>query len=365
MVKKFTHAEFVDKAKTRHGDKYDYSMTVFENCMKKVTIMCPIHGEFEQRAWAHINGSGCKKCADAKIRFSTVDFVGKADEIHKNLYDYSCVKYKNNHIPILIKCKIHGNFSQIPSDHLNGSGCSKCKRVDKKNTSDFILRAKAIHKNKYDYSKVEYTNSITKVVIICHKHGEFAQRPVTHLCGCGCSKCSKSHKLNTESFILKAKKVHGGIFDYSKVKYKNCTTKVIIICRTHGEFHQKPSYHLGGSSCPQCVSSVSKLSQLWLDKIGIPESDREKFIRVSKSKYYIVDGLDKKNNTIYEFNGDFWHGNPEVYSPNDFNVVSKKSYKELFKATKRKRSDLEKLGYKVKSIWESEFKLIMFGKNKQ
>ena len=108
-------------------------------------------------------------------------------------------------------------------------------------TYEFIEKAKKVHGDKYDYSKVEYVNSRTKICIICPQHGEFWQTPNAHLMKEGCPKCkgenvSKVNRRTTNEFIEKAKKVHGDKYDYSKVDYKNNSTKVCIICPIHGEF---------------------------------------------------------------------------------------------------------------------------------
>ena len=112
-------------------------------------------------------------------------------------------------------------------------------------TEEFIKKAKEIHGNKYDYSKVEYKNTSTKVCIICPEHGEFWQTPNHHLQGHGCPKCKnekirKRHTHNITIFIEKARKVHGDKYDYSKAEYINASTKVCIICPEHGEFWQTP-----------------------------------------------------------------------------------------------------------------------------
>ena len=74
-------------------------------------------------------------------------------------------------------------------------------------TEEFIQKAKLVHGDKYDYSKVEYVNSHTKINIICPDHGIFEIRPTNHLCGIGCAKCGGNKKLNTNEFIQKAKEV--------------------------------------------------------------------------------------------------------------------------------------------------------------
>ena len=61
------------------------------------------------------------------------------------------------------------------------------------------------HNNKYDYSKVEYVNSSTKVCIICPEHGEFWQTPHKHLSGQGCPKCGGKKKLTQKEAVERAK----------------------------------------------------------------------------------------------------------------------------------------------------------------
>ena len=126
----------------------------------------------------------------------------------------------------------------------------------------FIEKARQIHNDKYDYSKVNYVNSRTKVCIICPEHGEFWQTPHNHLKGYGCAECGKekSHlpKITTEDFIAKSKEIHGNKYDYSKVCYKTSDTKVCIICAEHGEFWQTPSNHMNGSGCPKCANEKRK-----------------------------------------------------------------------------------------------------------
>lgn len=120
---------------------------------------------------------------------------------------------------------------------------------------NFIEKAKEIHGNKYDYSLVDYKNNNTKVKIICPIHGVFEQEPRIHINNkCGCPDCGGTKKSNTEDFIKKAKKVHGDKYDYSKVKYKNARTHVTVICPEHGEFSITPDNHLHGKGCAKCYN---------------------------------------------------------------------------------------------------------------
>ena len=147
-----------------------------------------------------------------------------------------------------------------PVYHISGSICQKCAEINRHNkkrntTEEFIEKAKKVHGDKYDYSKVEYINSQTKVCIICPEHGEFWQKPNGHLNGMGCDKCGGTKTLTTEDFIEKSIKVHGDKYDYSKVEYINYQTKVCIICPEHGEFWQTPHLHLRGTECPKCFKN--------------------------------------------------------------------------------------------------------------
>jgi hypothetical protein len=128
----------------------------------------------------------------------------------------------------------------------------------------FINKANTKHNSHYDYSLVSYINAITKVKIICPKHGEFEQQPNNHLFGQGCIKCMgdnvrKARKFSIESWIDKFRNIHNDIYDYSLVKKFNGSgmmNKIIIICSKHGEFLMRPQSHAKGVNCPQC--NVSK-----------------------------------------------------------------------------------------------------------
>jgi hypothetical protein len=128
------------------------------------------------------------------------------------------------------------------------------KRLTK---DEFIERARKVHGNRYDYSKVEYINNSTNVCIICPVHGEFWQKPHNHINGKGCRKCSDERtrercSYSSKDFVEKAQLIHGDKYDYSKVNYVSAKKKVCIICPIHGEFWQVPNYHIDGCGCPRC-----------------------------------------------------------------------------------------------------------------
>ena len=194
-------------------------------------------------------------------RKTNEEFIEEAVKKHGFKYDYSKVEYKNNHTKVCIICPEHGEFWQIPQDHIKGRGCIKCAGVSKLTTEEFIKKAKEIHGNKYNYSKVVYKSNDEPVCIICPEHGEFWQTPHTHLGGHDCPKCryvkswDTRGRITTEEFIKKARKIHGDKYGYEKTEYKNNRTKVKIHCPKHGYFLQTPSVHLRGNGCPICSES--------------------------------------------------------------------------------------------------------------
>jgi len=285
------------------------------------------------------------------------NFIKRAISKHGDKYDYSKTIYKTATKKVKIVCREHGSFLQKPFNHYyRGQGCPKCgiKKQSKSITTpvgEFIKTATEIHNNKYNYSKVLYTNSRIKVIIICPKHGPFLQTPSNHIHKKhGCSKCNSGVKLELKNYIERAKTIHADIYDYSRVKYVNCYTKIEIICPTHGPFKQDPHSHLRGHGCKKCTTNISKTSQIWLDSLNIPYLLREETIKVY-NKRFIVDGFDPLTSTIYEYNGSFWHGNPKLYNPEDVNKVNNKTFGKLYTNTLEKKAILEGAGYRVVSKW--------------
>ena len=264
MPKKKTKEEFIKEADIIHNYKYNYSKINYINNKTKVCIICPEHGEFWQTPANHLKGANCPKCGCAlRIKNNTKSFkwfLKKANEIHHNKYKYDSTNYINTSTPIIITCPKHGDFVQKPCWHLKGDGCPKCAGNYVLSTEEFIEKAKKIHGNKYDYSKVKYIKSKEKICIICPEHGEFWQTPNEHLMGNGCKKCgykkiSNKVSLTTQVFIERARKIHGDKYDYRKVKYVSTRVPIAIICKKHGIFYQKPNYHLSGCGCPFCNKS--------------------------------------------------------------------------------------------------------------
>ena len=207
-------------------------------------------------------------------KLTTEEFIKKAREEHGDRYDYSKVEYVNSTTKVCIICKEHGDFLQQPSNHLHGIGCPQCgveiRRKKRTHSIDvFLKKAKSIHGDKYDYSKVKYINKRTKVCIVCPTHGDFWQSPGKHLSGQGCEKChrvsiAKQFSLGKEEFVERANRIYDGFYDYSEVNYVNSNTYIKIICPIHGAFEQVPSSHLKGHGCPHCGrKKTAKSKTIW------------------------------------------------------------------------------------------------------
>ena len=340
-MKKVTQEDWIKICKEVHNNKYDYSLVKYTNARDKVDVICHEkdewgneHGVFSIRACNHSSGTGCPKCGK-RYQMSKEEFVRKARQEHGDKYDYSKVDYRKSTDKVCIICPEHGEFWQIASLHIYGSGCPECAKKLSANkrkltTEKFIEKAKKIHCNKYDYSKTDYINNSTKVCIICPEHGVFWQIAGNHLNGEGCPECkrvilSKNQLMSKTAFIKKARKVHGNLYDYSKVDYIGYQKPVEIICGKHGGFKQTPDNHLHGSGCPKCGAMLSKNEREIIEyiksyNIRVIEHDKEQLNGLELDLYL----PDYK--IAIEYNGIYWHneykGKDSNYHLNKLNLCN-------------------------------------------
>jgi len=232
---------------------------------------------------------------------TTKEIVNLCIKTHGKKYDYSLVDYKNSKTKIKIKCNSCLNiFEQLPYNHYGSkNGCPTCysvksRKIQQLSFDDFVKKSRSVHKNKYDYSLVDYVNNRTKVQIKCNSCDNiFSQRPMQHMIGTGCPKCWH------ESYISKPEIE---FLDFLKIKSRQ-----------------------------QCIGEC------------------------------VVDGI--SNNIIYEFLGDYWHGNLNTFDPQKINEILKISFSTLNRKTVRRFKWLSNQGYKIKYIWESDWKKFIKNKN--
>jgi len=272
-----------------HGDKYSYDKAVYINSATKLTITCPIHGDFQMSANKHLAGQNCTKCSN-RIG-DTKEFIRRANLRHNNYYTYEKAEYKSSKEPIVITCPIHGDFEQKAYRHLYGDGCKKCvqeKLIEPvgsrrkytpnqhnlvNNTERFIKAAKEAHGNTYSYDKSVFVDSYTKLTITCHAHGDFEQLPRNHFyLKQGCSTCKRAGYDNT--------KKHGWLYIYkitSDVIGYGITTQPYVRHTTHMEMFKEHKInnvellHLYKSDA-KTIEQVEKVlkQQFSKEKINLP-----------------------------------------------------------------------------------------------
>lgn len=183
-MKKKSHTTFIKELKQLYGNKFDYSKVEYKGTKTPVILICEEHGEFKQTPASLLRGINCTKCTK-KHKLTTKDYIKKLKKLYGNKYEYNKVVYKGTKHNVILICKKHGEFKKRADVLLKGSGCIKCKN----STEVFINKAKKIHGEKYDYTNAEYCKAKEKIKLTCKKHGEFEQLPNDHLDGHGCQKC--------------------------------------------------------------------------------------------------------------------------------------------------------------------------------
>ena len=381
----WTLDRFLTKAIEIHGDKIDYSQVIKEHInghISKVPLKCNIcKHEWSPQVEAHIKGkTGCPSCA-GKAPWTFDRFISKAEEIHGDKIDYS--KVTKEHIKngcksrVPLKCNIcRYEWSPTVSVHINGKfNCPDCAGTAPWTLGRFLTKAKEIHGDKIDYSQVieEHINGYTsKVPLICNVcQYEWSPTISDHINGkCGCPSCAGKAPWSLDRFLTKANEIHGDKIDYSYVTEEHINgrvSKVPLKCNIcKHEWLAPISSHINSESgCPSCVpKGYSKASIEWLKSIELNEGitiqcalspEGEFKIPSPNNRYYRFDGYCISTNTVYEYHGDYWHGNPTIYDPNDINKTIGKSYGELYRKTIERENYIRSLGYNLVVRWETPF----------
>ena len=330
---------FIKNAKKVHGNKFNYSRTIYIHSKKEVEIICPIHESFFVTPNDHLSKKvGCDICGQDRTtravqeRYKDVgkEHLETAKKVHNNIYDYSKVIYTGCDDDVIIGCSKHGDFPMPLYNHaVLKQGCPKCgkesaAKIRSLKLVDFIARSIETHNNLYSYDKVTndtLINGSTIVDIYCKKCKKFfPQQAKIHMAGSGCTICYREQSaidraLTNEEFINRSQKVHGITkYDYSMTEYINNREKVKIKCNDCNYlFETIPSDHIGKSSgCPKCANLISNPEKeivKFIESLGVKviENERGIILNPNTGRKREIDIFLPDYNIAIEFNGIYFH----------------------------------------------------------
>ena len=381
MSNKLTTEQYIQKANAIHNQYYDYSLVQYINTTSKIQIKCPVHGVFEQVAKNHIAGKGCKKCKDAvnaKQRTTSLsEFIYKAKLIHFEKYDYSNVQFKILNDYVTINCHIHGQFKQRAVRHLQGDGCKKCARITASQT--WIKKYGVDNPSKNDDIKLKRKQTWIKKYGVDNpsKNDDIkSKRKTTWTTIYGVDHPWKSQLVR--QLLLKNNIEKYGVeypnqlliieampqlmdFDWLYNQYitQNKTTVQIAEDLNISDPTVAKYLKLHEISIKQYQYSYKCIQ--WLE--SIIESDNIHIQHAMNGGEYTIpgtryraDGYCQETNTIYEFHGDYWHGNPLVYESDIVNEVVGLTMGALYESTAIREHKIKELGYNLIVMWESQYK---------
>lgn len=377
LANKLPFPEFLERARQKFGQAFAYDQCQYMSGDIMLKCLNLNHPAFSTTPQNHLRfvGGGCRPCgfeeSGRKLRSNTAEFVEKAlARWGTSSYDYSYVDYETAVIPVKIICMVHGAFWSTPNNHLSNHGCPTCAGYFVYNTPSFITRVAEVHQGKYIYDKVVYVNRRTSVVITCPTHGDYDQKPSDHLSGCGCPECKRQNaRLTQKEFLQRVIRVHGDRYLYDLTIYTNTLNDIIVSCRDHGPYPVKAYSHLNGVGCRKCHQRrVSRISMTWLafkevqDGSYIQHNGNEgEFPIMSQGRViYRLDGYAEPGQMskpkAYDFLGDYWHGNPKSFSPEDTNPTTKKTFGSMFQKQCERRQYLLSVGYDYEEMWEQDWR---------
>jgi hypothetical protein len=302
-------------------------------------------------------------------KLTTKECIAKFKAKHGNRYIYIKVRYYGGKIKVKIICREHGLFWMMPNNHLSGNGCPDCgaaKRAKniQRSKEDFADTANKLWNFEYEYLLDTFVNMNTKMDIRHKKCNNICSiTPHNHLSKHGCSKCGfertiAATSLTREEFIERLVKIYRDQFDYSQVIYKNGRTEVDLTCKKcNTPFSRTPqSLLFDYCGCPACpkACSTSKMETDWLDSLEISKEYRQRPLIIN-GRRLMVDAYDHTTKTVYEFHGDYFHGNPKTTDPNKVHMNGK-TMRQLYEATMQREAILKQAGYTIISIWEADWK---------
>lgn len=376
---RWTYNRFMQRAKEIHGNKFNYDIVdsgqVINN-ESRIPVKCnTCYYQWTPTIHNHINSrSGCPCCA-GNAAWTYNRFIEKCIEIHKHKFNYEFVlpeHITNVYSDVTIICNICDNkWTTNIHTHINGkSGCPSCLGVTQWTLERFIIKARETHGDKFNYDKIRncHIKGVnSRVPIICNDcKYEWFPRIGNHINGkYSCPSCSNKEPWSLNRFLSKAKETHGDKYNYSLITFEMIETgesKIPIICnKCQITWNPMIRDHINGrTGCPICSASrgFSNAQIDWLETIMQAEHIDIKYALSLGGEYIIptigkVDGYCRETNTVYEFHGDFWHGNPNKFDQNIQHPICRKTYGELYAKTLERDQNIRDLGYNLIVKWET------------
>lgn len=403
----------IEQHKNSDGShKYGYSHLKknwekdYKNQNEKISIYCnTCKIYFQQPSGDHLDGHGCPNCAiiirSNKMRKPEETFFKQCKEIHINENGTSKYKYISSYTgkdnKIKYECPYHGVQEQIANDHVRGHGCRDCyfDTISERHIitkTDYLSKIEDLNNNllnHYDFSNIKNNLKLgDEITIKCkYKNKDIIIKANTLLyerihcswCKYGRSKrCAKSQEMLNQ-FIERAMNIDkhknpdgSHKYSYEKSKWYGYENYIEIYCYKCKKIFYQTAYNHLNYGCSGCCKGNYSYKQIMflklyslINNINIQHAENGGEYIISNSKYK-ADGYCKETNTIIEFHGDFWHGNPKIYNTNQINQVNKKTFGELYNKTIKKEDFIKEQGYNLVVIWERDFdNLINIVKNIQ
>jgi hypothetical protein len=375
------------KARSIHGDSIDYTLVMeihIQSAKSKLPLTCNICKYYwEPTINAHTSNrfTGCPDCAGV-VPWTLIRFIERGVKIHGLKYNYSLIREHhivNQKSLVPITCNICSHYwKPTINAHVWGKGCPECGGTLKWTLARLLSKFLQIHGVKFDYSKItenHIVNQDSRIPIKCNIC-KYKWEPTIsgHVCGKGCPDCAGNAPWTLERLLIRAFKIHGNRYDYSQVTenhVENCRSLIPIICNNCKEsLLPDIDHHINSKRGCHCFfNRGSKAGLDWLKSIeerdGIviqcaTSIEGEFKIRAPSGQNYRADGYHAPTNTIYEFYGDYWHGNPKMYDMNAINGTSRKTYGELYHKTIERENYIKSLGYNVIITWDTPFEVLKF-----
>lgn len=321
MPAKLTQDGFLAKARAVHGERYDYSKTVYEHSMREVTITCRVHGDFQQKAYAHVRGEGCRLCGYEEAAANRSDglesFLSRASKKFGGKFDYSKTEMLKLEDVITVTCPDHGDFTTTAYNFLvSAHGCQDCAKIEngkkasalkKIPVEEVITLFTEKHGSRYLYDALGYTGKSGRVSVGCRLHGYFNVSVSNHAKGSGCPECDKitrnrkngivNRSTKQENLLAALNEKYGERVDFSEMlKVRRMTDYFTAVCQVHGGYQttvRLSLYNPGSYGCKKCSCTNSASAA--------HAATRAKAVREMVTSEYMLRLLHEKQGHRYQY----------------------------------------------------------------